>query len=462
MNHSNRSYDNNLLRPAMPSLQANFVARIEKLPIKKEMAGLLPVFEAISNSLHAIEARFKSEHAAKGQIIINIIRDNDKENSPIKGFIIKDNGIGLTKDNYQSFLSIDSTYKAKIGGKGVGRLCWLKIFETLHIESAYFDLITNKLEKRSFDFLLQETDQIQNVQSTHNLEEPSTIILLQGYKPPYISTCPIKGSTIRENILKHFFHYFLNPAPQIYVKDIDGTFILNDDFNHLIKDRKEEETSFNIVRNNDDNQIEEETHKLLVKHILMSKHFRPNQKGNSKFNRIFLTAHNRMVSDDFIDAALGLTVLQDDNIYICCVSGEYLDNNVNSERTGFIFDEDIKKLINKTVLETSKRFLACDLDKLKKETYKIIKSEIEDYPQFNFIRNNMDDFMGVLKPGKIDRESIFVEMCRYRRRRTKQMSRLKTEIYNSDLKIDKTVEKKFQEYKEYINNEQKGLLAEYI
>jgi len=63
-----------------------------------------------------------------GRIDIEVIRDGsssllpeDKPISDITGFIIKDNGIGFDEKNYDAFLTSDTTYKVKRGGKGIGR-----------------------------------------------------------------------------------------------------------------------------------------------------------------------------------------------------------------------------------------------------------------------------------------------------------------------------------------------------
>ena len=45
--------------------------------------------------------------------------------------------LDLMKIIFKSFLESDSTYKAKIGGKGVGRFSWLKAFEEVEIQSVY-------------------------------------------------------------------------------------------------------------------------------------------------------------------------------------------------------------------------------------------------------------------------------------------------------------------------------------
>ena len=110
---------------------------------------MLPLFEAVSNSIHAIEDAAIPAH--EGRIAVQIVRDGQRALSfepgttrpgpeakgDIIGFKVSDNGIGFNDANIESFLTLDSEYKASRGGRGVGRLLWLKAFERATIESIY-------------------------------------------------------------------------------------------------------------------------------------------------------------------------------------------------------------------------------------------------------------------------------------------------------------------------------------
>jgi len=87
--------------------------------------SLLPLFEAIMNSIHAIEEKYGRDEISRGVIDIEVLRNH--EQSAI-GFTIKDNGIGFDQGNMESFRKSDSRKKIKFGGKGVGRLLWLLFF----------------------------------------------------------------------------------------------------------------------------------------------------------------------------------------------------------------------------------------------------------------------------------------------------------------------------------------------
>src|SRR5690606_15049487 len=77
---------------------------------------LLPLFEAVVNSIQAIEEYSSTK---PGIIKIDIVRSNQKdlqfdgqESLPeIIDFTVKDNGIGFNEANYESFNYAHSTYK---------------------------------------------------------------------------------------------------------------------------------------------------------------------------------------------------------------------------------------------------------------------------------------------------------------------------------------------------------------
>jgi hypothetical protein len=87
---------------------------------------LMPLFEAIVNSIHAIE-----DVGGRGTIHVTIERDQTRRSlkvdnaalavNPIRNFIVQDDGVGFTDENLEAFLTSDTRQKASRGGKGVGR-----------------------------------------------------------------------------------------------------------------------------------------------------------------------------------------------------------------------------------------------------------------------------------------------------------------------------------------------------
>src|SRR5262245_59904718 len=118
------------------AISTNIAGRVKKVKAKD---FLVPLFEALSNSIQSIEAA-----KAPGSIVIELLRqprqlvtDAADRDPPITGFIITDNGVGFDDKNTDSFCEADSLLKENLGGKGVGRFSWLKFFEKATIESVF-------------------------------------------------------------------------------------------------------------------------------------------------------------------------------------------------------------------------------------------------------------------------------------------------------------------------------------
>lgn len=144
----------------MRPFSINIRGRVKNFNLPKNQP-LVPLFEAIVNAIHAIGERKSTDPSFEGQIIIRILRDGQfvldgtGELTQIQSFEIIDNGIGFNEANIASFMESDSTYKAQIGGKGVGRFSWLIAFEKAEIESVYSE--EDEYVKRSFDFSISNS-----------------------------------------------------------------------------------------------------------------------------------------------------------------------------------------------------------------------------------------------------------------------------------------------------------------
>ena len=134
---------------------SNLSGKVRNFSLPKNRP-LVPLYEAIVNSINAIDERAKNQGDYQGIIEIEILRENtlfgNSDNSTVCGFCVRDNGIGFNEENMNSFMEADSEYKLAIGGKGVGRFSWLKAFSSVQIVSTYKD--TSGFVTRSFTFSL--------------------------------------------------------------------------------------------------------------------------------------------------------------------------------------------------------------------------------------------------------------------------------------------------------------------
>lgn len=275
-------------------LKTDLVGKINNLKSFKSEA-LHPLFEAISNSIHAIEER---GNLSEGEIIVRVkIQqqplpgiDIDEEHKEIIGFEIEDNGVGFDEKNYDSFLTAETTYKLDKGGKGVGRFYWLKAFDKVEIESVYCD--GNDKKFRKFEFNLK--DVIQEKEHTSTQKEQITIVKLIGFKKEYSSQQTVykTGKKIAQRILEHCMSYLIGGiAPQIYLEDGNNAISINEMFSEIKQ---------NIITE----KVEKDNYNFLISHIrLLSTH--------AKMHKIVFCANNREVLSYDIHKLLGTSMLFD-------------------------------------------------------------------------------------------------------------------------------------------------------
>ncbi len=208
-------------------LKENLGGRIRNLALSPSYDNtIIPLFEAISNSIHSIQERFGASWIEKGKIKIQIVRD--QEGNPTS-FSVEDNGAGLNEDNFESFLTYDSSHKIQKGGKGVGRLTWLKVFEKVHVDS--FFKKGDEIHRRSFDFVLDNENPFQNYDYEERSQERSsrTTVFLQNLKGRYNTTCIKKTELITHKIIAHFLPFLIgDECPDISVEDIDSKYEVRD------------------------------------------------------------------------------------------------------------------------------------------------------------------------------------------------------------------------------------------
>lgn len=436
----------------MADLESDVIGQVARLPLKPtEGNSLLPLHEAISNSLHAIHDRFgDKEYAERGRIDIEVIRGEvaNGDDPPVIGFIVTDNGVGLNKDNFKSFRTPFSQHKLKRGGKGVGRLGWLKVFQDIHVRSQYKD--GSKLNVVEFDFILRPKNQIAELADAAPAKgQPGTAVKLVNYVETFGSRCPVGAETIALRIIAHFLPIFAgDKSPKIILSD--GVEIdIRAEFKSKIVESEEELIEIDI---------EGEKHPILVRHMKCHKDIRPR---GSNYNWMCFCANDRGVKEYGIDEQIGLKSLDDDKIYIGTVTGDYLDRNVNPQRTDFIFDSEEGRAIRRQVAASVRHFLKNYIDDVlsakKRTTIELVKK----HPQYMYLLNEIDEFVEGLQPSSNNEEQIFIEMSQHRYRRQRRFNGVKKEIEKAPEYSD-AVAKKVEEYRTYIQEDKKGTLAEYV
>ena len=297
--------------------------------------GLMPLFEAVVNSIHSIE-EFSNDMSA-GSISVEIIRSSQgsldlkkaDQVEKIVGFKITDTGIGFNDLNMESFETLDTDHKVDKGCRGVGRLLWLKAFKRVKVQSVYQN--GDLLFSRAFTFSANlGVNDIVN--SSENISERKTTVELQDFGETYRAAAPKTLNSISKSLLEHCLWYFVREggAPAIIVKDGADEILLDELYDEYMHDSAQTE------------EVEVYGEAFSITHIKF-------RASSAKSHALSFCAANRPVREEILNNKIsGLYgSIADENgefVYSCYVSSPYLDEKVRSERTGFNIEENAEGL----------------------------------------------------------------------------------------------------------------------
>ena len=300
-----------------------------------------PIVEAIINGIEAIEEK---ENLNNGEI--KVIFERDKTQNTLEGIgendftkvEISDNGIGLNKKNFDSFLIVYSPKKHETGGKGFGRFTYIKTFEKVSVESIYKKEEGGE-EKVSFDFFTEKKDITENIkrEDCEGEETGTKIVLDKINKKDFQKNIDIIAGYILERILTCFISN--KKLPKIIVEEKDGRSI---NLNELYKNNKKV-----YLEHNEEINLKSEKGEKEKFEIKIFKIFSPDNQQS----KVVLTAHYREVVSETIatyitefqekfemkDSKSGNKQIQRNYIIRAYVFGKYLNDNVSLERRTFEF-----------------------------------------------------------------------------------------------------------------------------
>lgn len=352
--------------------------------IKSKTTSLTPVIEAVCNSIDAI-----GPERTDGIIDIIVKRSGQKSLeldsthtlSDIMAIDIIDNGIGFTEENKDSFDTYRSGLKMSKGGKGFGRFMYLKYFNHVSIESIFYE--EDKYKQRSFTFghadEIIENEKIIDIESDSSIHTGTTLHLSS------IKSFDLdKGlEVIARKLVERLLVFFVTGGiytPKITIKEEDGSnaIILND----YIGDKSDiqqigNEEKFSLKGREKEWNFSVKIYKIYYSAIT---------------NKICLTANMREVTEsalhnyvpEFKETMFEITENGTQKNYMikAYVQGQYLDDNVTTERDGFNFakEDDIysdlsEKHIMKAVSLIIKGYFSEDIEK----RYNDKKQKVEHY-----------------------------------------------------------------------------------
>lgn len=392
---------------------------------------LMPLYEVISNSIHAIaEAKKTGQLTDNGEIDVHIIRVGSQQSLEglenvdqysVKSFEVVDNGIGLNDENLNFFSESDTDHKIEIGGKGVGRFICLRAFTYLKIESCFKSENAHNIY-REFEFRPTK-----NGFHGDKEEDPAdtniplgTRVILNDYKKEYGKNVPKPIREIARAIVSHFQLYFIaGTAPKITVHNQNNNFIdlkslFHQEFQREILEKEFEVSGFPLK-------------------LYLTKSFK------AQSHKLFYCAHHRVVKPEGLASRIvdlgKFSVKYDADTsfyYQAFVTGQVLDEHVDQGRIGFSFptEEDEEEAIElfedgteeitlpkirRASIAAIEDLLAEYLDEMKEKKIEGYRPVVDNFlpqykPLFHFRNEAIKTLQPNLPPEKLDIELYKLEL----------------------------------------------------
>lgn len=406
-------------------------------------ALLYSMYEAVSNAVQAIEERFgKADFAKRGVIGLMI---GLRENKTLNYIAISDNGIGLNQTHLESFETCDTRQKYLIGGKGVGRLIWMKVFDRIDVESTY-EKGLDQWERIKFRFDPTRDDSLVDLQRTSGShEQVGTKIVLSGIKSD--QNAGLSRSVLSRQLCHHFFPYFIaGSMPKLNVlfgrRDLDIVTYLDTKVDRQ-GEKKIEIEEFDIGE-------------ITFSHVYVEKNL-----SQELSNTILLTAQGRVVKSIEIEAKFALRGLDNGKAYVCVVTGVFLNASVDQERTGFKAPEGAIDAITTAALDAVEQFLSAHIAAVRRTQKRLVVELLEEHPQLSISVKDVDGYVGTLSPSMSEEEigkTLFTLLYRHERRLKRDIS---TVSNGADTPTLGGQNEKIAELVQKVTDDAKRRLAEY-
>jgi hypothetical protein len=353
---------------------------------------LVPLYEAISNAIHSIEVSGRP-----GSIDVQLLREPRQSeiaattrdgDVPLTGFVITDEGVGFDEANMQSFCEADSTFKTKLGGKGVGRFSWLKFFEQAAVDSVFE--VDGTTCRRRFTFSTGGIDDEKVVKIKKPNSPLRTTVRLTPLHVSYESKTRRSLEDVSIAVIAHFIAYFVTGAmPALRIRD--G--VASQDIGELYQSSIGRHTSRHTF------EIKGQSFDATgVKFFLGNPAHTGFLCGNKRAaDRILLGKRDPALARRFTDEDLRQYAF---HVFI---ESPYLDELVHDDRDGFRFPEPgsleasapdavTKEEITEQALKIARESMAAEIDKAKAANIENVTSFIaSEAPQYrNLVAKHRD------------------------------------------------------------------------
>ncbi len=316
-----------------------------------------PLVELVVNAIQAIDQK----GVKNGLIQIEILRSGQADIidrlEDIDGFIVKDNGVGFTKSNRDSFDTLYTEQKIADGGKGFGRFTCLKYFNHVKVTSTF--AVGDAFHHRSFRMGLDKDIIVDEQTSASEKRETGTAVEISGIKSVRFPDKRLE--TVSRVIVERLLPYFVDKervCPRIVIREAKepaGGVSLNDYLgkgDSQIVEMSVEHGTFTLTSNEEAKEFQVRVFKLYAPRSAKSK--------------VSLVAHRREVTDnplqtyipefaeEFYDTGPEQDLSKGRNFVVkSYVFSDYLNDNVSLERGEFRFqtDNDLLNGISQSEIE---------------------------------------------------------------------------------------------------------------
>lgn len=425
-------------------MKFDVIGRINNMRLPDGKTAILySVYEAVSNSIHAINDRFGEDQAStKGRVDVDIALDAGE----ISTITINDNGIGFNADNLESFETSDSQFKYKRGGKGVGRLIWIKMFQTIRVDSVVQE---GKFKERvRFRFAPEKANSIAYKRVTPApQDEVRTTITLSKLRREQRGR--VRPSSYLKDLALHFFPQFIAGTLPKITLTYDGEITSLNDF---IADKVDEPETQIVTADLGDGPVD-----FAISHLFVDSKISTNLR-----NSYLLTAHGRLVGEPVsLERKYALKDLPDGKAYVAVVRSDFLDERVDQERLGFKLTPAQQEAVEAIVLSATETFLEDHIRKLRDRQKVTVEGLVYEHPQLATQFESIEGYVNnQLQPG-MDEEQIaqnlFVLLYRDERELRKRIDAL-----DNLQSLDQEARGNAEEVLREIQNQEKARLAELV
>jgi hypothetical protein len=407
-------------------------------------ALLFSIYEAVSNAIQAVEERFgRAEFANRGEIKVLVDLNADKS---LKYIAISDNGVGLTPSHLLAFETCDTRQKYSIGGKGVGRLIWVKVFDEIRVKST-FEVGIDKYETVTFKFDPNHDESLVGLtRAKGEAADVGTKIVLSEIKPDQNSG--ITRSLLARHICHHFFPFFIaGSMPRLNVMFGRRELDIGDYLNSKVDVQGAEivNISFGGI-----GEIE-------ISHVYVEKSI-----SQELSNAILLAAQGRVVKSIEIEKKFALRSLENGKAYVCVVRGEFLNTKVDQERTSFkALESEMDAIVDKAMASVE-RFLDEHIAIIRRAQRRLVVDILEEHPQLAISVKDVEAYVLGLSPSMSEEDigkTLFTLLYRHERKLKSQIRSLEDREVGDDDGVSRL--RKIDELVQKVSDDAKRRLAEY-